>query len=248
MLWVTLTFLKWPLGNSHNIWIPDHILIYCYTSRSRIDVTITGEGRQNLGLCSALRAFEQAASEGSLSCHTCCETRPRFSVLPVSFEEPPHLIASYDSQKDADWLTDWLFIVLRPAQEYFTYMLPVKGYKIKVNARRSGPLSRERSLGSCHTCCDTGPRFFRFHPKDCPIQSPFTTHKGCGESILTRILRVEGDAEDLFLPGSSRVIPNQERNIKCIFQMPVRYHCLNAIYMIPICLINTCLPDSWNIA
>jgi hypothetical protein len=38
--------------------------IYCFTSRSRIfhlygDVTITGEWLQNLGLCSALMAFEQ---------------------------------------------------------------------------------------------------------------------------------------------------------------------------------------------
>jgi hypothetical protein len=31
---------------------------------------------------------------------------------------------------------------------------------------------------SCHTCCDTGPRFFRSHPKDCTIQSPFTTRMG----------------------------------------------------------------------
>jgi hypothetical protein len=42
----------------------DWLIIYCSTSRSRIfhsygDVTITGEGLQNLGLCSALRAFEQ---------------------------------------------------------------------------------------------------------------------------------------------------------------------------------------------
>jgi hypothetical protein len=36
---------------------------------------------------------------------------------------------------------------------------------------RKGPLS-------CHTCCATGPRFFRSHPKDRPIQSPFTTHEG----------------------------------------------------------------------
>jgi hypothetical protein len=40
------------------------LIIYGFTSRSRIfhlygDVTITGEGLQNLGLCSALRAFEQ---------------------------------------------------------------------------------------------------------------------------------------------------------------------------------------------
>jgi hypothetical protein len=80
-----------------------------------------------------------------------------------------------------DWLIDWLLTVLRPAQELFTYMetspLPVKGCKIQAYAGRSGPLSREVSL-SCHICCDTGPRFFRSHPKDRPIQSPFTTHQG----------------------------------------------------------------------
>jgi hypothetical protein len=42
----------------------DWLIIYCFTSRSRLfhfygDVTITGDGLQNLGLCSALRAFEQ---------------------------------------------------------------------------------------------------------------------------------------------------------------------------------------------
>jgi hypothetical protein len=40
------------------------LIIYGFTSHSRIfhlygDVTIAGEGLQNLGLCSALRAFEQ---------------------------------------------------------------------------------------------------------------------------------------------------------------------------------------------
>jgi hypothetical protein len=71
--------------------------------------------------------------------------------------------------------------VLRPAQEYFTYMgtspLSVKGCKILACAQRSGPLSREGSL-SCHTCCYTGPRFFRSLPKDRPIQSPLKTLKG----------------------------------------------------------------------
>jgi hypothetical protein len=42
----------------------DWLIIYGFTSRSRIfhlywDVTIAGEGLQNLGLCSALRALEQ---------------------------------------------------------------------------------------------------------------------------------------------------------------------------------------------
>jgi hypothetical protein len=40
------------------------VIIYGFASRSRIfhlygDVTIAGEGLQTLGLCSALRAFEQ---------------------------------------------------------------------------------------------------------------------------------------------------------------------------------------------
>jgi hypothetical protein len=82
-----------------NDWLIDWLIIHCFTSRLRIfhlygEVTITGEGIQNLGLCSALRAFEQ--------------------------------------------------------EEIFMY----------------------------HTCCDTGPRFFQSHLKDCPIQSALTTHKG----------------------------------------------------------------------
>jgi hypothetical protein len=41
----------------------------------------------------------------------------------------------------------------------------------------AGPLSREGSL-SCHTCYETGPWFVRSHPKNHPILSPPTTHKG----------------------------------------------------------------------
>jgi hypothetical protein len=53
------------------------LIIYCFTSRSRIfhlhgDVAITGEGLQNLRLCSVLRAFEHRVI------HTCCDTGPRF--------------------------------------------------------------------------------------------------------------------------------------------------------------------------
>jgi hypothetical protein len=58
----------------------DWLIIYGFTSRSRIfhlyeDITIAGEGLQNLGLCSALRAFEQGRI---LSCHTCCDRGHRF--------------------------------------------------------------------------------------------------------------------------------------------------------------------------
>jgi hypothetical protein len=38
-------------------------------------VTITGDGAANLDLCLALMAF---SNEGSFSCHTYCDTGPRF--------------------------------------------------------------------------------------------------------------------------------------------------------------------------
>jgi hypothetical protein len=69
---------------------------------------------------------------------------------------------------------DWMFTVSRHME---MSPLPVKGCKIKANARRSGSLSSEGSI-SCNTCCDTWPQFFRSHPKDRPILSPLTAHKG----------------------------------------------------------------------
>jgi hypothetical protein len=81
----------------------------------------------------------------------------------------------------------WLLIDFHPAQENFTYMdtlpLLVKGCKF----RRSGSLSREGSL-SYQTCCDTGPRFIRFHLQDRPFSRLLRHTMGCGGSILTRIL------------------------------------------------------------
>jgi hypothetical protein len=78
------------------------LIIYCFTSRSRIfhlheDVTIASEGLQNLGLCSALRAFEQEGIfivphllwHGTFFC-------------PVSSEGPPHSVNSYDTHGDAE--------------------------------------------------------------------------------------------------------------------------------------------------
>jgi hypothetical protein len=77
----------------------DRLIIYCFTSRSRIfhsygDVNITSERLQNLGLCSALRAYEQGG--------IFIVQHPRWhrtSVFPVSSEGPPHLIIIYDSQR-----------------------------------------------------------------------------------------------------------------------------------------------------
>jgi hypothetical protein len=75
-------------------------------------------------------------------------------------------------------------------------------------ARRSGPLSREGSL-SCHTCCFSG-----FIRRTTPFSRLLRHTRGCGESILTRILTcphsvasydTQRDVEDLFESGSSWV-------------------------------------------
>jgi hypothetical protein len=59
-------------------------IIYGFTSRSRIHLlSIAGEGLQNLGLCSALKAFEQ----GGITCG-----------FLVSSEEQSHSVASCDTQ------------------------------------------------------------------------------------------------------------------------------------------------------
>jgi hypothetical protein len=61
------------------------------------DVTISVEGLQNLGLCSALRAFEQA--EIFIVSHLLWHGA---SVFLVSSEVPPHSVAFYDTQRDVE--------------------------------------------------------------------------------------------------------------------------------------------------
>jgi hypothetical protein len=70
----------------------------CFTSRSRIfhlygNLSITDEGLQNSGLCSALRAFKQGGifMVQNLLCYG-------ILVFPVSSNGLPHSIASYESQ------------------------------------------------------------------------------------------------------------------------------------------------------
>jgi hypothetical protein len=58
-------------------------------------VTITGEGLQNLGLCSALRAIEQGGI--FIVPHL---LRHGASFFPVSSEGPPHSVAFYDTRGD----------------------------------------------------------------------------------------------------------------------------------------------------
>jgi hypothetical protein len=75
----------------------DWLIIYCCMSCSRFfhligDVTITDDRLRNLGLCSAIRAFDQGGIfiVPHLLWH-------RTSVFPVSSEGPLHLVAFYDT-------------------------------------------------------------------------------------------------------------------------------------------------------
>jgi hypothetical protein len=61
------------------------------------DVTTAGEGLHNLGLCSALRAFEQGGI--FIVSHLLWHGT---SVFPVSSEGPPQLVASYDMHGDTE--------------------------------------------------------------------------------------------------------------------------------------------------
>jgi hypothetical protein len=82
--------------------VNDWLIIYEFTSRSRIfhlygDVNIAGEGLQNLGLCSALRAFEQGGI--FIVPHLLWHGT---SVFSVPSEGPPHLVAFYNTRGDAE--------------------------------------------------------------------------------------------------------------------------------------------------
>jgi hypothetical protein len=62
------------------------------------DVTITGEGLQNLGLFLALWAFEQGGI--FIVDHTCCDTGSWFLWShPMDY---PHSVASYNTQGDTE--------------------------------------------------------------------------------------------------------------------------------------------------
>jgi hypothetical protein len=81
-----------------------HFIIWGFTSRSRIfhlygDITIAGDGLQNLSLCSVLRAFEQGGI--FIVPHLLWHGT---SVFLVSSEGPPNSFASYDTLCDVDEL------------------------------------------------------------------------------------------------------------------------------------------------
>jgi hypothetical protein len=81
------------------IYLSIDLFIYCFTSFSRIfhlygDITITGEGLQNLGVCSAFRASEQGGI--FIVPHLLA------SVFLVPSKAPLHAVASYNTQGDVD--------------------------------------------------------------------------------------------------------------------------------------------------
>jgi hypothetical protein len=83
---ITCMMYEW-----YHIDIKDWLIIYCFTSRSRIFHLY--EGLQNLGLCLVLRAFEKGGI--FIVPHL---LRHGASVFPVSSKGLPHSVASYNTQ------------------------------------------------------------------------------------------------------------------------------------------------------
>jgi hypothetical protein len=104
--------------------------------------------------------------EESLSCHTCCDTGPRFFRSYPKDRPIQSLLTTHEDIYSNR-------IIMGTYMERST--LPVKGWNLRYMLGTPGFFSREGSL-SCHTCCDMGPRFFSSHPKDA---------WGCREPILT---------------------------------------------------------------
>jgi hypothetical protein len=96
---------------SSDLMLRYRLIIYCFTSSSSMfhlygDVTITCGGMQNIGLCSALRAFEQVGI--FIMPHLLWHGT---SVFPVSSEGPPYSVASYDTHEDVEFLLFLTWIV-----------------------------------------------------------------------------------------------------------------------------------------
>jgi hypothetical protein len=109
-------------GSPQIDWLIDWLIIYGFTSRSRIfhlygDVTITSEGLQNLGLRTALRAFEQgeifivrhllwqetSGFSGLIRTRTLLrQTRGCGESILTWILTGSHSIASYDTQGDME--------------------------------------------------------------------------------------------------------------------------------------------------
>jgi hypothetical protein len=95
--WMNWTELKQTLYILHYA-LFNWLIIYDFTSRSRTFISwlqtspLAGEGRQNLGFYSALRAFEQGGI--FIVPHL---LRHGTSVFPVSFEGPPLSVAFHDN-------------------------------------------------------------------------------------------------------------------------------------------------------
>jgi hypothetical protein len=95
---------EWPITQTLN-WVPSLLIDWLFTILNPTqeffwlygDVTIAGEGLQNLGLCLVLRAFEQGGI--FIVPHTLWHGT---LVFPVSSEGPPHLVASYNTRGDVE--------------------------------------------------------------------------------------------------------------------------------------------------
>jgi hypothetical protein len=149
---------------------------------------------------------------------------------------------SHTAISDKESLIDWLFTVLRPTQEYFTYMetspLLVKGCEILAYARRSGPLNRDSGIFIVpHLLWYGASVFFGLIRRTAQFSRLLRHTRGCGGSILTRILTgphsvasydMQRSAEDLFLPKFSTLNSIEDHTTR---SFDWRYHTYNHLWI-----------------
>jgi hypothetical protein len=123
-----------------------------------------------------------------------------------------------------NWLIDWLIIVLRPAQEFFTYRWRASNFR-SVLGTQSHWARRDLYRATPAVTQDLG--FSGLIRRTAPISRLLRHTRGCGGSTLTRVITgphsvasddTHGDAEDLFLPGSSRVTNSKSEVSNIVFR------------------------------
>jgi hypothetical protein len=140
-------------------------------------------------------------------------TNARLSSWKVSYWFLEQFLRTFTDRKvpenkKIDWLIDWLFTVLRLAQEYFTYMetSSLRAAKFRSMLGAQG-LWAGRGLYRATSAATQGLCFSGLLRRTAPFSCLLRRATGCGKSILTWIptgphyitsYKTQGDVKDLF--------------------------------------------------
>jgi hypothetical protein len=121
----------------------------------------------------------------------------------------------------ADGWMDWLIIYCFTSRSIIFLLWRARRIFLLWRAAKFRPMlgpdaRRSGRYFLYHTCCDTGPRFFRSHLKDRPIQSPLKTCKGM-RSTYSNPDSHRQSQEEKSLPVFTVQVVITKRNSKLLF-------------------------------